>query len=108
RRRGLCRVRRKKPQNSFECSEINISIPAEQAVQLRPLLRGAAIFLSQAKTFVVEELEQRTHLAATPLSAYYPLNRGSQWVYNIVDDGKRRTDTETISMQTKRMHGQSV
>ncbi|HEV8292787.1 MAG TPA: hypothetical protein VGP94_12725, partial [Tepidisphaeraceae bacterium] len=47
-------------------------------------------------------------MAATPLSAYYPLFRGSQWVYNVVDDGKRRTDTETIALQTKRMHGQQV
>ena len=58
--------------------------------------------------FVVEELEQRRHLAGTPLSAYYPLVAGSQWVYNIVDDGKRRMDTETISSEMKRMHAQAV
>src|SRR6185295_3841581 len=53
-------------------------------------LQGAAIFSSQSEMVVVEALEQRTHFAATPLSAYYPLAAGSQWVYHIVDDGQRQ------------------
>ena len=71
-------------------------------------LQGAAIFSSQSEMVAVEALEQRTHFAATPLSAYYPLAAGSQWVYHIVDDGQRRTDTETISSGMKRMHAQMV
>jgi len=59
--------------------------------------------------FGLECLESRTHLAAAPLLAdYEPLVPGAQWVYNSVDDGKRTTDTETISPQMKRMHGQRV
>ena len=49
------------------------------------------------------------HLAAAPLLAdYEPLVQGAQWIYNDVDDGKRSTETETISPQMKRMHGQWV
>jgi hypothetical protein len=45
----------------------------------------------------VESLEQRTHLAVSPFSAYMPLVHGAKWVYEEVDDGKRVTETETIA-----------
>ena len=56
--------------------------------------------------FALEGLEQRTHLAAAPLSAFYPLIPGSTWSYDIVDDGKHFTSTESIATQTKRIHGE--
>ncbi len=57
---------------------------------------GATIFSSQTENVVVEALEARTHLAATPLSAYYPLKPGWEWIYNEVNDGKNTTDTVSI------------
>jgi hypothetical protein len=54
----------------------------------------------------LEELEQRTHLAASQLSDFMPLTLGSQWVYNEVEDGVRSTSTETIAASTVRIHGQ--
>ena len=68
------------------------------------LSKGAAIFMPQ--DFALEGLEQRTHLAAAPLSAFYPLIRGSTWSYDIVDYGKHLTSIETIATQTKRIHGE--
>ena len=61
---------------------------------------------SHSQMFVVEELEQRAHLAASQLSDYMPMTPGSQWVYNEVDDGVRSTSTETIAASTVRIHGQ--
>ena len=59
-----------------------------------------------SQDFALEGLEQRRHLAAAPLSAFYPLIRGSTWSYDIVDDGKHLTSIETIATQTKRIHGE--
>jgi len=59
-----------------------------------------------SQDFALEGLEQRTHLAAAPLSVYYPLIPGSTWAYDIVDDGKHLTSTESIATQTKRIHGE--
>lgn len=54
----------------------------------------------------MEELEQRQHLAATLLSAYWPLQPGSEWVFNEVNDGKNRTDTLRILSGTVPVHGE--
>jgi len=67
--------------------------------------RGAAIFSSQSE-IVLEALERRTHLAATPFSAYWPLKVGTEWVYNQVDDGKHSTSTEKIVPGTEAVNGQ--
>jgi len=61
---------------------------------------------SQTETFVVEALEQRTHLAATLLSAYYPLQPGWEWIFNEVNNGKNRTDTLRILAGTVAVHGE--
>jgi len=68
------------------------------------LNKGTATSMSQG--FALGGLEQRTHLSAAPLSASYPLIRGSTWPYGIVDDGKHLTSTEPIATQTKRIHGE--
>ena len=69
--------------------------------------RGAVIF-SQTQTFIVEELEQRRHLAATLLSAYYPLIRSSTWSYKVIENGHHSTRTDTIRGRMTRVHGESA
>src|SRR5437867_3098220 len=54
----------------------------------------------------MEELDQRRHLSATLLSAYWPLTQGSTWQYIDVDDGKRSTSTETIARGTEAANGE--
>ena len=61
----------------------------------------------ETKTFVVEELERRTHLAGAPLlSVYWPLTQGSSWVYSDVENGASSTSTETIVRGTEAANGQ--
>src|SRR5882672_8004401 len=62
--------------------------------------------LSPIETFVVAALEQRRHLSATLLSAYWPLTQGSTWQYRDVDDGKVSTSTETIVPGTEAANGE--
>jgi hypothetical protein len=68
--------------------------------------RGAAIFTSSS--FVVESLEQRRHLAATLLSAYVPMIRSSSWEYQVIDNGRHQTRTDTLIGRMTRVHGQSA
>jgi hypothetical protein len=55
---------------------------------------------------VVEALEQRRHLSATLLSAYWPLTQGSTWVFNDVENGRSSTSTETIVRGTEAANGE--
>src|SRR3954463_6665599 len=59
-------------------------------------------------SIIVEALEQRTHLAATPLAAFYPLGPGSKWLYSVVEDGVKKSETYTILSKMGTIHGQSV
>jgi hypothetical protein len=63
-------------------------------------------FPLRPQIFVLEELEQRAHLAATLLSAYWPLTQGSTWQFLDVDDGKSSTSTETILSGTEAANGE--
>ena len=63
-------------------------------------------FSSHSQMFVLEELEQRAHLSATLLSAYYPLKPGWEWIYNEVNDGENKTDTVSILSGMVRAHGE--
>src|SRR5438874_10412153 len=60
----------------------------------------------ETSRFGLECLESRTHLSAARFSAYYPMTPGSTWAFDIVDDGKHFTSTESIATQTKRIHGE--
>jgi hypothetical protein len=68
--------------------------------------QGAAIFSSQSTPCVAEALEQRAHLAVTPLSAYWPLKPGWRWVYNESSGPVRATSTEKIMADTVLVHGE--
>src|SRR6185295_5122028 len=63
---------------------------------------------SHSRVFMVEELECRRHLAATPFSAYWPMLPGSRWVYDGTDNGKATTETVVISGPGRMFNGQKV
>jgi hypothetical protein len=56
----------------------------------------------------VEALEERRHLSATLLSAYFPMIRGSSWAYKVIENGHHQTRTDTIIGQVRTVHAQSV
>ena len=58
---------------------------------------------------VLEGLELRTHLAAAPLTAYFPMVAGAKWTFDVVDKGAhttRTTEVHTIGTKLKRIHGE--
>jgi hypothetical protein len=64
------------------------------------------MLICEIRGFEVECLERRTHLAAAPLSAYYPLEPGSKWIFNVIEDGVAKTETQGIARTTVAIHDQ--